>query len=149
VEQPRAAPGYGTRDMAYTRRIHEVEYFAHHQWLDTPSAMLAPLLVRALRDSGRFSAVTPASSSAVSDLRLETELVRLEQDFATVPSQVHLTLRVVLLDMPSRRVLGWREFDVRAPAKSDDAFGGASAANQLVQQLLPKVAAFCAEQAVL
>ena len=147
VEQARAAPGYDTREMAYTRRAHEVEYFAQHQWLDTPAAMLSPLLVRALRDSGRFSAVTPASSTALADLRLETEWVRLEQNFLTQPSQMHVVLRVTLLEIASGRVLGWREFDARAATQSDDAFGGAAAANLLVQQMLPQVAAFCAELA--
>ena len=147
VDTPRAAAGFDTRNIAYTRRTHEIEYFAQHQWVDTPAAMLAPLIVRAVQRGGAFAAVVRTPSAAQGQWRLESELVRLQQDFTTTPSQVRLTLRALLVESATRRVRATREFDITVPAARDDPYGGAAAANQALQQLLPALVAFCAEAA--
>jgi cholesterol transport system auxiliary component len=130
--------------MIYLRRPQELEAFAFHEWVDTPARMLAPLLVRSLQGSGAFSAVLLAPSAATGTLRLETELIRLQQDFGTRPSQVQLTLRGVLLDTATRQVIAWREFDEKVPAATDDPVGGAEAAQEATQRVLAALAAFCA-----
>jgi cholesterol transport system auxiliary component len=61
---------------------------------------------------------------------------------------VRLTLRAVLLDSTTREVIGWREFDRSVPAAADDPVAGAAAAQQVTQQVLAELAAFCAAQAV-
>ncbi len=147
VEAPRASAGYDTRNIVYLRRSNEIEYFAFHQWVDTPAKMLAPLIVRALQRGAVFGAVALAPSAASGELRLETELVRLQQDFTQVPSRVRLTLQASLIETATRRVLAWREFDVSTVSASEDPYGGAAAANQAVRQVLKQLAAFCAEVA--
>jgi len=87
--------------------------------------------------------VTP--SAAAGDLRLDTEVVRLQQDFASQPSGVRFTLRAYVVDNTTRRVLAWREFDETAAAASEDPYGGVVAANQVVQTVLGRLAVFCAE----
>ena len=143
VDPPRAAAGFDGRNIAYVRRAHELEYFAQSQWVDTPSHMLAPLMVRALQRSGAFTAVLQSPSAAVGALRLETELVRLQQDFTQTPSQVRLTLRAVLVETATRRVISWRELETRTVAAKDDAYGGAVAANRAVQTLMVELVDFC------
>ena len=145
VDLPRAAAGHDTRDIVYKRRPQEVEYFAQHQWVDTPARMLAPLMVQALQRSGSFSAVTQAASSAAGSWRLETDAVRLEQDFTVSPSRVRLSLRVMLIDSSTRQVLGWREIGANVAATSDDPYGGALAARQATQQVLAELSRFCAQ----
>ena len=145
VEMPRAAPGFDTRDMAYVRRPHQIEYFAQHQWADKPAQMLAPLIVGTLQSSAVFSAVLLAPTGASGALRLETDLLRLQQDFTRSPSQVQLTLRAALIDVNSRRVMASRQFDIRLDAPSDDAYGGAVAANRAVAQWLAELASFSAQ----
>ncbi len=147
VALPRAAPGYGSSRMLYQQQLHELQAFAHNEWVDAPAQMLAPLLVRALLDSGAFAVVLLAPTSAVAGLRLETELIRLHQDFSTRPSRLRLTLRAVLLDTRTRAAVAWREFDDSVAASSDDPAGGVLAAQQAVQRVLAALAAFCAEQA--
>jgi cholesterol transport system auxiliary component len=147
VDAPRAAPGYGSRHMVYMRRTPEIEAFAFHEWVDAPAQLLEPLLVRALQDSGGFSVVLHAPSAAASGWRLETELLRLHQDFSVRPSQARLVLRAVLLDSATRRALAWREFDVSVPAASDDPVAGVVAAQAAAQRVVLAVATFCAEQA--
>ena len=147
VALPRAAPGFDSARMVYLRQPQQLEAFAFHEWVDTPARMLVPLLVRTLQASGGFSAVLQAPSVASGTWRLETELIRLQQDFSSAPSQVRLTLRAVLLDTASRQVIAWREFDETVPAATDDPAGGAAAAHQATQRVLVALAAFCAAQA--
>lgn len=147
VASTRAAPGYDTRRMVYLRRPQEVEVFAFHEWVDAPAQMLAPLLVRALQDSGSFRAVLLAPTAAVGEWRLETDLIRLQQDFTDPPSKVRLTLRAVLLDTATRQTIAWREFDVTVAAAGDNPTAGAAAAQRATRRTLLAVAAFCAEQA--
>lgn len=143
VLAPRAAAGFDGANMVYLRRPHEVEAFAQNAWVDTPSRMLAPLLVRALQRSGSFRAVLSAPGAAQAELALDTEIIRLQQDFGSVPSQVRFTLRAVLIDSTTRRVLAWREFDRRVAAPSEDPRGGVAAANQAARQVLDELVAFC------
>ena len=146
VDVPRAAPGYDSTRMVYLRRPQELESFAFHEWVQPPAQMLAPLMVRALQDSGAFRVVLMAPSAASGGLRLETELIRLQQDFGTRPSQVRLTLRAVLLDTATRQAVAWREFDAIVPATGDDPVAGVAAAHQATQRVLAALAAFCADQ---
>jgi cholesterol transport system auxiliary component len=146
VAVPRAAPGYDSARMVYLRRPHELESFAFHEWVDTPAAMLAPLLVSALQNGAGFRSVLLAPSAASAGWRLETELIRLYQDFGTQPSQVRLSLRAVLLDSATRQPIAWREFDVSVPAAADNPVAGVQATHQAARELLAAVAAFCAEE---
>ena len=146
VALPRAAPGFDSHRMLYLRRPQELEAYASNEWVDTPARMLAPLLVQSLQDSGAFSAVLLAPSAASGAWRLESELIRLQQDFGSQPSQVRLTLRAVLVDTTSRQVIAWREFDETVAAATDDAAGGAAAAHQATGRVLAALAAFCAAQ---
>jgi cholesterol transport system auxiliary component len=146
VDIPRAAPGYDSRHMLYLRRPQELEAFAFHEWLGPPAQMLAPLLVRALQDSTGLGAVLLAPSAAASRWRLETELLRLHQDFTRQPSQVRMSLRAVLLDSASGQALAWQEFDVSVAAAGDDPVAGAAGAQAAARQLVAAVAAFCSAQ---
>lgn len=157
LAQTRAAAGLDSRLMAYQRQPQRTEFYAQSEWLDTPPRLLAPLLLRALEATGAFAAVLPAPAPAATRWRLDTELLRLQQQFgpggpggaggaggSTGASQVRLTLRAVLVDSASRQVLALREFDVIRPAPSDDAAGGAAAAQQAALQVAQDLAAFCA-----
>ena len=152
VELPRAAPGHDSRRMLYQRQAQQLQAFAFHEWIEPPPAMLAPMLVRALQDSAGFQAVVSASSassmsSGNGGWRLETESMQLLQDFTVQPSQVRLTLRAVLLDSRTRRVIAWKMFDIGVAAQRDNPVSGAASAQLAAQQLTTAIAAFCAEQA--
>jgi cholesterol transport system auxiliary component len=136
INQVQAAAGFDSRRIIYLREPYRLDYFAKHEWADTPARMLAPLLLAAWEAGGQFRVVLGAQSAGSAEFSLDTEVIRLQQDFSQSPSQVRLTLRVSLLDNASRRVLASREFDARVAAPSDDADGGVMAANRAVQQVL-------------
>jgi cholesterol transport system auxiliary component len=143
---PTARPGYDSRRMVYIKKPHEIEYFAQNQWVDSPARMLAPLLKHALESSGAFRAVVNMRSAVLSDLHLDTEIIRFQHEFLTRPSQVHLTVRAELIEMRSKQVLATREFDVSELAASDDPYAGVIAANRALHRLLLQLAEFSAEQ---
>jgi cholesterol transport system auxiliary component len=147
VSTPHAAAGFDSQRIIYFREPHKLEYFAHSEWVDTPARMLSTLILNALDTYSVFQAVLPSSSAAGGELRLDTELVRLQQNFDSQPSRVRFTLRVSLLDGATRAVIASREFDETVAAPSDDPYGGVVAANRAVQIVLVQVANFCADVA--
>ena len=147
ISPPRAAAGFDSQRIIYLREPYKLEYFANSEWVDPPARMLGPLLVNALERSGAFRAVMQTPGSASGDLRLDTQVIRLQQEFQTRPSHVRFTLRAYLVDDKTRRVLAWREFDTDVAAASDDPYGGVVAANKAVQTVLADLAAFSAEAA--
>jgi cholesterol transport system auxiliary component len=147
VQATQAAAGFDSARMLYTRKPHQLEHYAHSEWVDTPARMLAPLIVAAADASAAFRAVVPAPSAAAGDLRLETELLRLQHEFGTLPSRVRLTVRATLTDSATRRVLARQDFDLRSDAPSEDAYGGVIAANHATRFLMRALAAFCADAA--
>ncbi len=142
INPPHAAAGFDSQRIIYMRKNHQLEYFAQSEWIDTPARMIAPLLIEAIETSPEqgFSAVVATPTTAVSDMRLDTEILRLQQTFSTSPSQVRFTVRTYLVDNATRKVLASREFDATVPAATDDPYGGVVAANTAVQRVLAQVA---------
>jgi len=143
VSLPSASSGYDSPRMIYLKKAHEIDYYSQNQWVDSPGRMLAPLLVQALESAAKFRSVVNAHSAAKSELRLDTNIIRLQHEFLTHPSQVHLTIRAQLIDLRNHTVLGTREFDVIESATSDDPYGGVLATNRAVITILSQIADFC------
>ncbi len=144
VTLPKAAPGFDSARLVYRRRSNELESFAHSEWIEPPARMLAPLIRRALARTGAFAAVVDASTAAATDLRLDSEIVRLQQDFTVSPSRARLTLLVTVVDSKTRRVVVTRQFEASEPAVTDDPRGSVDAANRVVANVLGEAAAFVA-----
>ena len=147
VSPPGAAAGYDSQRILYVRKAHTLEYFAHNEWVDTPARMLAPLIVAATARSGAFDAVVLTPSIASGELRLDTDVRRLQHEFLESPSRVRFALRATLLDTATREVVATREFEAFASAPSEDPYGGVVAANQAVRSVLASLADFCADAA--
>lgn len=144
VNPPRAAAGFDSSRIIYVREAHKLEYFAHNEWVDSPARMLAPLMVTAIEHTGAFRAVVTTPSAATGEMRLDSEIVRLQQDFTSRPGSVRFTLRAHVVENESRRVLAWREFDVTVATPGEDPRGGVVAANEAVGLVLGQLAEFCA-----
>ena len=142
VEIPTAAAAYDSTHMVYVRQPQTQEAYANSAWADTPARLLAPLLATQLQQSGVFAAVLLAPSAGKPDLRLDTTILRLEQDFLQTPSVVRLDMQFTLMDSSSHTVLAWRRAHIEQTAMSDDARGGAQASNAAVQAALREGADF-------
>lgn len=139
VSPLRSAAGFAGPRMAYVRNKYQLEYYTQSAWVESPAQMLAPLVVRAVARNGAFGASLLSGSVARSDLQLEAELVQLQQEFDSTPSRVRLTLRVALVSSESRKLLATRVFESVVDAASEDAAGGAAAANVATQQVLTDI----------
>jgi cholesterol transport system auxiliary component len=148
VSPPRAVPGYDTVRMAFLRQPHRLEYFAKNRWTETPAKMLGPLLVRALELRTGFKAVTSADGMVKGDVRLDTEITLLQQEFTTSPSRLHMKVRVQLVEQTSYRVFATQVFDAVEAAPTDDPYGGVIAANRMLPRLLGQIADFAAMNGV-
>jgi cholesterol transport system auxiliary component len=102
-------------------------------------------MVSVVESSGAFHAVLRSPSAASGEIRLDTEILRLQHEFLSVPSRVRFTLRAYLINTVTRRVIATREFDAAVPATSDDPYGGVVAANLAVRTVLDNLSQFCAD----
>jgi cholesterol transport system auxiliary component len=147
INPPHSASGFSSQRIVYVREAHQLEYYAHSEWIDSPAHMLAPLIADAVGNSGTFRAVVSSPSAADGNLRLDTEIVRLQHELGVSPGRVRFTLRATLVDNTTREVLASHEFDESVMATSETPYGGVLAANQAVQMVLEQLARWCAETA--
>ena len=148
INPPHAAAGFDSPRIIYLREAHKLEYFAQSQWVEPPARMLGPLLVAAIEKTGAFRAVVLMPGAASGDVRLETDIIRLQHEFQSSPSQVRLTLRATLIDDKTRQVLAWQAFEAIESASSEDAYGGVLAANLAVQRVVDQLAQFLVAQEI-
>ena len=142
VAAPTSAPGYDNANMAYVDKTYQLKYFTKNRWVDYPARMLKPLIVQALENTHHFQAVVMLPYPGETDLRLDTTLLSLYQDFTKQPTQERLVVRVQLINLKTREAIATREFDLHCNAPQATPYGGVVAANHLTGQLLHQIAAF-------
>ena len=142
VNTPKAAAGFDSHRMLYTRNAHQIEHFARNEWVDTPANMLQSLLMASLENTGDFKAVMPKTSAINSEIKLESQVVTLIQNFDAKPSKVDFGIRVSLINSEINQVIASQLFMEQVIAKSDTPAGGVSAANEAVNIALQKVGLF-------
>ncbi len=142
VATPKAAPGFDSNRIAYTKEPLKLDYYSNSVWSDAPPKLLLPILVRAFEGTGAFRAVVSPPAPTLADLRVDVDVIRLQQEFMAQPSQVRLTARIKVVDMKSGQVLGTQVFEALEPAPSEDAYGAVRAANAAVQKVLGEMIPF-------
>ncbi|MFC3908024.1 ABC-type transport auxiliary lipoprotein family protein [Legionella dresdenensis] len=142
VTPPEAAAGYQTEQMLYLKKPYEINAFAHNAWFDEPADMLLPLMVQSLQYSGYFYAVASSPSAERADYRLDTQLIELQQNFLTRPSQLQFTVKIVLTRTSDNRIIGSRLISKRIPCAADTPYGGVVAANAATRQFTAELVTF-------
>jgi len=128
--------------MVYSTQAPRLDYFAYHEWADTPARMIAAMIETRLDASGLFGAVLRGSSDVRTDLRLDSELMRLQQNVKGADSAVELTIKVSLVDVSSRSLLDAKTFSYKQTASGANPEAGAAAANQAANRFLADLTAF-------
>jgi len=142
IMQPTAMDGYDTEEMLYVNQPYQVGVFANNTWISPPATMLLPLMIRSVESSHYFYAVATDPNVSVTDYRLESKLIRLQQNFLTKPSQIELVMQVMLMRSSDNHLVATRTIRERVPCASDTPMGGAMAANQATQKLTGKITRF-------
>jgi cholesterol transport system auxiliary component len=148
VNSSTATAGFDSARMVYSRVPYKLEYFAHSEWIDTPARMLTPLIVSTLKAKSIFSAVTLAPSTVETSYLLDTQIIRLQQEFFSPQSRERLTVRATLIDNVKHTVIFVHELDVVVTAKSENPYGGVIAANEAAQIMLDQLATLCNEAGI-
>ncbi|MEM1243925.1 MAG: ABC-type transport auxiliary lipoprotein family protein [Pseudomonadota bacterium] len=137
-----AAAPVATDRMVYIKKPYEQSYYAKHRWAKPPAKFIAPQLIKALQLSQHFKAVVAAPIVGITDYRLTTRLLTLEQSFLSHPSQVKMQLQVELVRSASGKVIAAKTFTATVRSRHDNAYGGVMAANQALAMILKRVNAF-------
>lgn len=145
VSPPEALRGYDSIKMNYSTQPFEVKSFAHHAWLGSPAQMIHPLLTQSLQTSGYFRAVSSGIYSDKTDFRLDSQLLMLQQNFMTTPSQLFLVMKLVLNDVKNNQVIASKIFQYRIPCPAETPYGGVLAANLAVKKFTEDAVRFVSD----
>lgn len=143
VNKPKTEHIYNTTQMAYSICPFTLSYYSKNYWADTPPNMLLPLIAQSLQNTCHYRAVVTQPYSGSTDLRLNTQLVVLKQDFSCCPSRSRIVLRAQLVNASTGKLIAACQFDRCAIAPQASPYGGAIAANAAVAQMLGDLTAFC------
>lgn len=146
IMQPVALDGYDTEQMLYVDKPYQVNSFANNSWMSPPSTMLLPLFIRSIESSHYFLAVASDLNTSKTEYRLESVLIRLQQNFLMKPSHLQLVMQVMLIHSIDSRVVAADTIYESIPCPKDNPLGGVVAANQATRKLTSRVAHFVLEQ---
>jgi len=142
VSPPGTAPGFRSASMAYVTEPPRLDYFAYHEWAGTPASMIGSLIESRLEAEGTVGAVVSGSTDIYAEVRLDSEVLQLAQEFEAGSSSLLLAIRVRLIDVPHRSLLASRTFSYVEPAAGENPVAGVEAANRAVQDFLDDLAGF-------
>ena len=143
ITTPASAAGLNTTRMAYSTEPNRLDYFAYHEWIAPPAKMIASSMELRLQAAGLFSVVLVDSPDIRTDLRLNSEMQVLQQDFTGNGDTLNLSIRVNLVEVATRTLLGSETFSYREPA-GENAEAGVLAANRAANLFLDDLTAFLA-----
>lgn len=142
VTNPDAAAGFQTEQMLYIDKTFALSPFANNGWVSPPADMLFPLMIQSLQRSGYFYAVTSGPNSELTDYRIDTQLIELDQNFLRKPSQIQLVIKVVLSKVSDNRTIASRVISKQIPCPTDNPYGGVIAANRAVEAFTAEMTDF-------
>lgn len=142
ITPPEAVTGYQTDQMLYIKKHFEINSFAHNSWVGPPADMLFPLIVQSVQRSGYFGAVSSSPNQERTDYRLDTQLLELQQVFLKIPSEIKLTVKVVLTNVQDSRVVASRVIQKRVKCPFESPYGGVIAANLATRQFTAELSQF-------
>jgi len=106
--------------------------------------MTAAMMESGLEASHLLGAVLTGSSDVKTDLRLDSEIRTLQQEFDSSGSTIVLEIKVGLVDISNRSLLSSVTFSYREPAESADPRAGVVAANRAAGRFLSDLKGFIA-----
>ena len=147
INRPIASSGYERSDMIYVLNNRtQLKSFANNRWVAPPAQLLQPLLVQSFANSGLFRAVVASPFGGRTTYRIDTHLLKLQQQFSGDNSQVMMTVQVTLVKNSSNTIIASRRFTTTAKAPQNNPYGGVIAANVATKRLLTQVVRYVGNQ---
>lgn len=142
VTQANANPGYQSEEIIYVNKPYQINNFGKNVWVAAPSQLLLSLIVDSLRNSNFFHAVVSPPFTGSTDVRLESQLITLQQEFFARKSQVRLVMQLTLVNNNDNKIIASQRFSTVAVSATLDPYGGVVAANKATQSLMPQITEF-------
>lgn len=136
-----AAPHlYRDDRIVYRTGPEQLDSYEYHRWAEPPTEMLEAILLRMLRESGRYRSVQLLRSNAHGDYILRGRLFNFEEVSGS-PLAARVALEIELYDVKSGTT-AWSQFYSRdEPVNGKDVSAVVQALNRNVQQGLAQITA--------
>jgi len=142
VNTPIANPGYGTAKMIYINIPYKLRSFAENRWVASPARMLLPLIAQRIRRAGYFKAVVTPPFVGVSNYRIDTKLIKLQQEFIDPVSHIRLVIQADLINSKTNQVIVSRRFQVFLKATGNNPYAGVLATNKAAAIMANRINSF-------
>jgi cholesterol transport system auxiliary component len=137
-----AVNAYQTEQMQYSTQLYALSRFGKTAWISPPATMLYPLLVQSVQGSGYFYAVSAGAYMSKTTYRLDTQLLKLQQNFTKKPSVLEFKIKAVLTRVIDNQIIASRIFNENINCPQDTPYGGVLAANIATQKLTKRITNF-------
>lgn len=141
-----AVNGYQTEQMQYTNEAFTLHSFTKNAWISPPATMIYALMLQSLQQSGYFSAISSGAYISKTQYRLDTQLLKLQQNFIKKPSVLELEIKAVVTRVADNQILASRTFTQQIPCPYDAPYGGVIAANQATKYLTKAITRFVIQE---
>jgi ABC-type uncharacterized transport system auxiliary subunit len=126
--------------IVYSSNREQMGTYEYHRWAEPPTEMIQEVLVRELRDSGRYKAVYPGRSNATGDFLIRGRLY----DFKEVSGSTmvaKVTFELEMRDLKSGGTVWTHYYTHDEPVSGKDVPAVVSALNRNVQIAVKEVLA--------
>lgn len=142
VLPPQPSAELTSMKMIYVKKKHQISYYAKNKWAGAPAQLLMPVIAQALSDSKAFHAVVTPPYIGNANIRVDTQLLMLQQEFLSNPSRVRMVLSAQVIRISDGKVLAAKRFWAVVPAPGNDPYSGVIAANRATALIVPKLTHF-------
>ena len=132
----RAAAGFQSAAMMYSRSPDTLDPYRDSRWLAPPSQLVGDAIARTLSRQPWVSAVQQQTALASAPWALHCTLNRLEHDLSGSRGTAHLDLTCELANQRTRQIAAHWHFDGSQPLAVNDAAHFARGAQTLLNQAL-------------
>lgn len=119
VEEPSAAGGLATQNIALRTNMLELQYFAGSRWTEGAPRLVQTLLVESFENTHKIVAVGRQSIGLRSDFNLKSELREFQAEYldgANAAPTVRVRLNAKIIKQPRREIIASENFEATFPA---------------------------------
>jgi len=126
--------------IVYRTGTIEMGTYEYHRWAEPPTEMLEAMLIRLLRDSGRYQSVQSQRSNARGDYILRGRLFSLEE-ISGPPLMARVALEIELYDVKNGTTVWTQYYSHEEPVQSKEVTAVVEALTRNVQAGLQQITA--------
>ena len=146
VDTPLASDALDTARMLVMPTPGAIETYKNARWSDTAPLLLRSLVVQAFQQSGRITGVGASTSGLHADYSLAIDLYDFETQYQAGAPRAVIRLNARLSDLSVNRIVAARAFEAQAPVGGAQAGDAATAFEQALNELLPRMVGWTIEQ---